>query len=601
MFGYFIKAFILAIYLSFVKVSSYAAESSTQFNKLKVDSAIQKMSAASSLYSQACNLAQLDSLSKEKANLAFSNVIEITRTALVDIPPHNTEVYKTCVQLQAISQRQLGTLRYNRIIEELGDPKKVSELSINLLREAIKHFENSFSLYSSIKDWSNVSIVSQSLVPSCETFATLCVLRAEIETRPSMSIALYEECMASKERSISLLKGQIEKVSMSHFQALSLHRMLRVYGELGFLFDDLCARLKQNNSSLAPNYTFKMCATDTSNLVKFWERRIVSAKVDCTIYPPQPSSKQNNKTVRKQKSVNGVVDVTSPFMDLLDALPPVLDAEDFLDRIRTFQCGILWGVYQEDLNNDISRKVAYASYKKYVYQNEFANDVAMEEAFILAQLEDLIGNPESLNRFYKDLHAKRKQARHQKMVDVIKEDLKSKQIEKEEREAIAQDKLKTVKRRETTSFPAQSSSSYEYSSAEPQVVEIVPPKIKEKTRGVPLPQDEAEIKSVIQEETNLSKEEAQFKLSHVEYNIYQKINKGEKITVKESIIVLNGFKCKIEEGAKHKKATAQNGRVWTIPFHSQREGPLDPAYRRSLRNFLHITLEIDPQDVVLKK
>jgi hypothetical protein len=600
MFGNFIRSITLTILVSFAIFSSYAAESSTQSNKSKVNSAIQQMTDASQLYIHACNLAQLDSPSKEKANQAFLKVIEITRAALVDMPLNTSDVYKTCVQLQAISQRQLGSLRYNMAMQGLGDPKKVSESFLNLVRAAIQHVEESYNLYFSIKDQQNVVITSQSLVPALEAFATLCALRAEIETKPSVSVALYEECIASKERSCSLLSGQLENVSLSHYQTLAVHKMLNFYNVIGGIFDDLCSRLKQKDHSVPANYTFKMCSSDTSNLVKFWEKRIVGGKVNCTIFPPQLSVKQTQRTGRKQNTAAGVVDVTSPFFDLLKALPPVLDAEDFLDRIRTFQCGILWGVYQEDLNNGISRKVASAAYKKYVYQGEFANDLPMEEAFIFAHLEDLIGNPHPLNNFYKELHAKRKQARHQKMVEAIKADLLARQIENERQAAIAEERLQLESRPRTVPFSTISSPSYEYSPSELPKPEILAPKVKEKRRGVASVPDSQEIKSGTKEESISSKEATLVRLSGVEFEIYQKINANGKITIKEVIVILTAFNCRIEDGAKHKKATAQNGKVWTIPDHSQREGPIDPAYRRSLRNFLHITLEIDPEDVVLK-
>lgn len=612
MFGYFIRAFSFALFLSFVIVSSYAADKIQHSDNLKIDFVLSKMTSASKLYTQACNLAQAKGPTpkqkqQEEAVQSFTNVIEMMRQALNDISPNNYEIYNTCVQMQAISERQLGILSFNKAVETLGDPKKVSESSIDLMRDALQHIEKSFKLYASINDKSNILITSQSLVPSLETFATLCALRAEIETRPTVVVGLYEDCLTSKQRNNSLREeqrdGQPENVSLYHIQLLAIHKMLRLYSDIGCVFDDLCKRLKQKDNLAPFNHTFKTCSTDTASLIKFWEAKIVNSNIDLTLLPQPPRQKQASPAGRGQNPENGTVSLISPFFDLLKELPPVLNAEDFLEQIRTLQCGILWGVYQEDISNELSQKVAYASYKKYVYQGEFASDSSLEEAFIFAQLADLIGNSEPLNCFYKDLHARRKQARRQKMVDAIKADLKARQIEKEKRAAMAAEQLKPVSQASSQSSSARSapSSHYEYSPSDLPAEEVAPLRIKKKTRGVPSTQNDDEVESIAQEESILSKEDAQFILSPVVYEIYQKINKSEKITIKEAIMVLKAFKCQIEDGAKHKKATAPNGKVWTIPFHSQREGPIDRAYRRTLRNFLHISLEIDPEDVVIKK
>lgn len=102
----------------------------------------------------------------------------------------------------------------------------------------------------------------------------------------------------------------------------------------------------------------------------------------------------------------------------------------------------------------------------------------------------------------------------------------------------------------------------------------------------------------------MEEERKKVALSSDDYDVFHSLTGGNldrNISLDQVKMLLTSpaLGCKITTGGSHPgKATASNGKMWTIP--SPWKGPIPHYYRHQLSDFLQNSMDIDPGDVVRK-
>lgn len=590
-------------------------------------------SSASSLYLRACSMP--DTLEKGDA---FEKVGTLVVTALSALDTSVDLTFRLVLcQLRAKSLQQQGALLHNLSVSN-KQPKNQSDVSFELMRKSISCLSSSHEIYKNTKEQSpkndpnlqstvkDYESICRDYADSLETFATLCALRAENRLHETEVIPLYTESLDAKSLSDVIFPTKVAKVDLIHLQLLALHKMMRICFTTAQNFDVLCHTEPSERvcKQLIQN------ADLTKNLLDFMKKYILNSGIDFSVVDLNKSTdtKKSRKNKASKKMDGNPSLVSSPLSGLLKKLPATMDPQAFIFLPWSIYCGSLTKassilselpcipqLKESFVKKSASYKMeAVQAYKEKIYKGEFSHKSELEEAYITACLDDIIGKPELLKAFYKRLHQDRKEARRQAMALRIKESLRQNEAEeaKKKLQLAEEQRLKEERKAAKLALMRDVSPSPDTTTDAPcDVVSTETPllKPKEKTKGVANLQGRKDQKLEVPKNTSRKKvpdEDVKviITLSPGNFHTLQCLTGGcidRNITLDQVIYLLEkGLGCAITPGkGSHRKATASNGKMWTIP--SAWDGPIPPHYRLQLNHFLQADLEIDPEDVEEKK
>jgi ribosomal protein L15 len=343
--------------------------------------------------------------------------------------------------------------------------------------------------------------------------------------------------------------------------------------------------------------------------------------------PKEISRSKGNTRGRGHKGRGGRASSSTAYLSPTGKnVPPVLNPRDFIVLPWTTYCGALQSAsltmnalstqcipqltqaYGQKAQNHAAD--AFNFYKENVYQGEYAKDSKVEKAFIEARLADIIGNPTPLSEFYKQLRQRRQDEQHEKLVEMIKaeQEAQGQREEKHRQKSTKESQQKASKillEGEDTDTPVLVSpiEAVSISINRPSVVaelspETRPKKEKIKTRGIAKPQSVSSLKDTL----ILEEERKKVGLSSDDHHVFHSLtggifDRGISLDRVKKLLTSSALGCKISTGGSHPgKATAPNGKMWTIP--SPWEGPIPHYYRQQLNDFLQSAMDIDPDNVV---
>lgn len=561
-------------------------------------SPIRLLEKASTLYTEACampnSLKQADS---------FEKVINLLDRAI----PQLSNPEQPVIELKGLSLRQQAVAYHNYAIH---NTKPCQPDRLDFLEKAWEAMRGSRDVY---RKQGMPFSYDDDFFEILSSFSTECCLHAHASKNSVKSLDLFT-------KAIELMKG--EDLLANHSAAandllaelrLSLHKIAGIYTGMNTLFTGLC----QTNAVTIKCYRSLInTAHIGKQMVDYLDKYTSSLRFIVVKSEQKEMTKGNPRNNPRGKGGKGTA---TP----LQAVESVLQPEEFTKLVGATYCGAL---QKAALIMDIlaaergfpprsqakhHSDEAFHFYKGHVYQGEYSQMPEMEQAFILARLDDIIGNPLPLAEFYKQLHQLRKKERHERFVQLLKEEQEAhrQQEERDQKEKQRRELEKPPQKKGTTNAPVASSSEprkedtlFLASSSEKS---LTPPsnvtpsqKKKVKTRGVP---NKGAIQALSAGLPTIAGEEGNaIVLPSDLYRIFQSLTGGvveRNIPLEGVKKLLGALKCTIVTGkGSHQKATAPNEKVWTIPP-SWGNDPIPTFYRQQLNEFLQNAMGIDPEDV----
>lgn len=321
----------------------------------------------------------------------------------------------------------------------------------------------------------------------------------------------------------------------------------------------------------------------------------------------------NNMKPEKKKSRS---QPTSPFtispFSFKD-LPSGLAPQDYVQFLQGSYCGLLKGasntvsklvgvndqitvLYQRKAQDHLA--LAIKTYREKIYQGGYKNDPEKESEFILASLENLAENEEPLMDFYAKLRLAKQARREHAIAQMIREEQEERQRQEIAKQKQYEEKRKVLEERAAIQRNFQTSPVPDAenlpSPCAKDPMPCIQKKEKIKTRGEAHPPS---IEIIEKEKKVIEVERKIITLNRDNYYVFQCLtgeNYNRNISLQSVITLLKtGFSCDITNaigGGSHKKATAPNNYVWTIP--PEWKGPIPAPYRSELMHFLLVNMGI---------
>ncbi|MBA3813272.1 MAG: hypothetical protein H0X26_02075 [Alphaproteobacteria bacterium] len=557
--------------------------------------------------------------SQEKAN-SFHEVItflEPHMPTLLNInDPLTTETF---TQLIACSLRSQGIVLHN--LTRLY-PTTPMQKQVDLLKDAVKVMRESHKTYS------NLCPTQENQTEAFTTRSHLSIILSQLglgyslcantEKDPIKIIDLHLAALSCGNESYKLKKIQEQEDEVKVQLMLALRQSLLIHNKIA-----------SNITIFQEPDTYQKYTTLTKNidcldkLVTLFTQYLLNSPIKINWYTTRelPSQKKQSQI----KATNTFTITPAAFK----GLPAVLSQETHTLLLWSTYCGTLKGASNTILNvkgvNDQITAMykskgqehldlALKTYREKIYKDEYKNTPEKEQEFIIARLESLAENQTPLNDFYAKLHQDHKERRERAIAQMIRQEKQERQRHKEikqKREAeerrIAEEliaKQQALKLQKEGASSVEFSASFEKqileipnSSIEPEIENCVQKKSKVKKRP-----DETHppFIPIIEKEKNIIVPQPKvIMLSPQDYYVFECLTGkvyDRNITQKNVIDLLEkkkGFNCKITNasgGGSHRKATAPNNKVWTIP--PAWEGPIPTPYRQELMEFLLIDMGI---------
>ena len=545
-------------------------------------------------------------------------------------------------ELKAISLKQQAVVLHNYVCNNyistressssfesrVGSNSLLSSTGYPLLKGAVTAIRKSCDLYKELNDIQNYSTSLAHLGVILLAFSENCAIKADAEEDPETSLSLFIESVDCMQESRSITPTATINTGLSAALSISLHKTVNIFADTNDKFLQLC----QPTDATIQHYKLLIDnANLTRKILDYLNKYIMDSSLDFIVLTePGTKEKFRSKGNARGRSRGGKTTASTFYPSPTGKnVNPVLNPRDFIMLPWTTYCGALQRAsltmnalsmqcipqLTEAYNQKAQLHAAHAFdfYKTNVYQGEYAKDLGVEKAFIEARLADIVGNPAPLAEFYKALRQKRKDEHHQKLLGMIKakqeaqrqqeEDGRQQEAAKKAQQEVSRilpegenvDSSALVPSIEIVSTPINQPSVFIGSSPE-----IEHRKEKVKKRGIAKPQPT----SFLKDTPTLEEERKKVALSSDDYDVFHSLTVGNldrniSLDQVKMLLTSSALGCKITTGGSHPgKATASNGKMWTIP--SPWKGPIPHYYRHQLNDFLQNSMDIDPGDVVLK-
>lgn len=639
-----VKLLSLGLALSTAIGSCFAAQegdwpekSVAKLNQAQTASPVKLLEEAASLYTFTCNKMQKNSLAQASS---FGKVVSILDLAISHLQGDIS--LDTPKELKAISLKQQAVTLHNYVCNNyistressssfksrVGSNSLLSSTGHPLLKEAVTAIRKSCDLYKELNDIQNYNTSLAHLGVILLAFSENCAIKADAEEDPETSLSLFIESVDCMQESRSITPTATINTDLSAALAISLHKTVNIFADTNDKFLQLC----QPTDATIQHYKLLIDnANLTRKILDYLNKYIMDSSLDfIVVTEPGTKEKFRSKGNARSRSRGGKT-TTSTFYPSPTGknVNPVLNPREFIMLPWTTYCGALQRASLTmsalsiqclpQLTEAYNQKAqlhaadAFDFYKTNVYQGEYAKDLGVEKAFIEARLADIVGNPVPLAEFYKALRQKRKDEQHQKLLEMIKAKQEAQRQQEEERrqqeaakkaqqevsrilpEGESVDSSALVPSIEIVSTPINQPSVFIGSSSE-----IEHRKEKVKTRGIGKPQPT----SLLKDTPTLEEERKKVALSSDDHDVFHSLTGGNldrniSLDQVKTLLTSPALGCKITTGGSHPgKATASNGKMWTIP--SPWKGPIPHYYRHQLNDFLQNSMDIDPGDVVRK-
>ncbi|MBX9804980.1 MAG: hypothetical protein K2Y18_04400 [Alphaproteobacteria bacterium] len=560
---------------------------------------------------------ELPKLRKErkKADLLRDIIEKITR-ALSLVSDINGDFYKRNLQYKANCLKDRGhfLLLCHPTIE--ASPTSVSDF-----RTAQAHLQESCQILERQLNQNLLENAQQSCKHSLILLSYACIYLAHVETDPQAVLTLCDESLRSIYRHQHLFPGELDYEIHKNFLDISLQKFVGVFDGVCAEYDTLC----QGN------------LTDNGLTNRFMGVSRMAKRILDLMATHFDSKRLREIGIRVRIPTDAITtQLNSRLTKLFQTLPSRMDPAIFVQLPQATYCGALKGASLACANQTIFSGLdasqqsrlregfqkqsmdllneAIAVYRRYFYHGEYENNADRGSLYIIAALDDLMGNPIPLNDFYKMVREEKKNQRRQRMVEEIKESQRFQLEEQAKRDEAKREREMQIQNQSVpqislpSSNPRNSYSPFEFARpnerTSPRALHF---EARVKTRGAALlgPQlgeVEPYVDVVLLEEERVIRV-----LSPEDYDVFCHLTRtglnGKKpnnhISRDQVIRLLKSLKCCVEPGGSHFKATdPRTSAVWTIP--PAWDGPIHSAYRRQLNEFLQNLMEIDPVDVVLK-
>lgn len=623
---------ILSTTISFcfaVEEGNLSEKSTTKVQKI---SPIDLLTQASKRYLHVCNKMTEKPLDQATS---FGEIAILLDSV---IPNLEGEFLITSRELKAISLKQQAIALHNYVCNNyistregssslknrVENSASLSSKSHLFLRDAVTAMRESCDLYKELNDIQNHKTSLNHLGVILLAFSDNCAIKADAEEDPGTALSLFIESVDCLKKSKLIAPELTINTDLHVTLALSLNKTLNIYTHANGQFLELC----QPTVITMQYYKLLMDNVNlTLKILDYLSIYIMDSSLDFIVYTE--SGRKKKSTGKNNMGRGGKIKSTSYPSPSGKNVASVLHPRDFIVLPWTTYCGGLQSasVTMNTLSTQCIPQLqqayvqkaeqhamdAFNFYKKNVYQGEYANDLEVEKAFIKARLADIVGNPAPLSEFYKALRQRHRDEQHQKLLKIIKAEQEVQRQQEEERRQ--QEVAKKAQQKVTKILPEAEDSNnllgvsspemISTSINQPSVVIESSPKTrlngeKIKTHGIPSPQQT----SLLNDMPTLKEERKKIILSSDNHHVFHSLTGGKfdrSISLGEvkTLLTSPALGCKISTGGSHPgKATALNGKMWTIP--SPWQGPIPHYYRQQLNEFLQNSMEIDPDDVVLK-
>jgi hypothetical protein len=504
--------------------------------------------------------------------------------------------------------------------------KDYSSNSYELTRKALTLLRQSYQLCKKMIE--NGSIFDKNIVKNHEladqlySFSQVSYQHAKVEKNHSDSLALFAESIDCLQECQILDPTVSTKPLLHDILCCSMEKFMQIYRDTN---DDFQKHLQITDITMKLYTLFINNADLTKKILDYMNNYIMKSPLNFKVLIDSGFKRMlGNKKGRGNEDNNRASYIPSTYKDEFSLLNP----HDFIRLPWTTYCGALHkasliiNTLSATCNNEVLAKLyleraqknahnAFSFYKENVYHGQYNQNTETEQAFIQAQLNDIAGNPTPLNEFYRALHQRRREKQSQKIVEMIKtqQNLHHQEEKKRRKQAIekSQQKMegevKSLYQEESTDEPA---SFLEITTAvtnqSPVVRETPQETISKKTkrRGIAnsplLPANDT---------LNVEPGRNKLFLSPNDHHVFHSLtggvlNRNISLQQVKTLLASPAIGCKItthNSGSSHAKATAPNGKMWTIP--KAWDGPIPAYYRLQLNDFFQEALEIDPEDVIL--
>lgn len=533
---------------------------------------------------------------------SFEKAALLAKQAAERASGSDEEVFTLCKTLSGTILRQQAGVLYN--ISVVDNP---SEKNNEQLRKALKLIEESCSIFKEMENKQEEESSSIHLPKFLSALSMNSAVRAEAEQDADRSLSLFIESIACVEKKMAIKPKDKKNEKLSSLLALSLHKTMVIYDAI----DRNVTRLYEPSNATVKGYKELINnANLTKKLFDYLEKYIINS-VNFIVITSEQIKKPKGKKGKEKAS-------PSPKSETR------LNPEEFIKLPRTTYCsalkkasliaGILASQYDDsDPSSALFRlsqsyrekekqhlQEALEFYQNTVYEGEYKETPELENDFILARLDDIIGNPEPLREFYKLLRRKKlaEAIKYEQEIHHKQEEEQRQKAEKRSQEQEAKKEAEVSPERESAVHSSSSSSLSDLSFVSEPSQKASPPKEKIKTRGVANPPPMA----ALQDAPIIEKEREKIVLSSNHYRVFQVLTGTiyeRKISLIQVKQLLEALRCKIGTGkGAHQKARAQNGMMWTIP--GAWDGPIPDYYRQQLNEFLQNAMNIEPDDVVTR-
>ncbi|WP_010298955.1 hypothetical protein [Candidatus Odyssella thessalonicensis] len=572
----------------------------------------------------------------ERRALLFIRVIEAIGEILPPSlsPTKYTRWHQECLVLKAKSLEQVAVALHN----QAAQPGSAPDLA--LLNQSLSYLLNAESFYKS-HDLPDFYQHSQRLVAAMrESLGVVGLTQAPTQLQfgertgaddlysiLDASFTLFTDSLDHLEKSIAAEPSEKKKEAVFAGKAIYLLKIIESYS---FFDTELTNLYNQPAKNLKHYQKLGKILPLIDKLVSLFDQHyITSSPINFQLYLPAITQTKVKRALRNRQAPARNSQARSPDLSKLNP-------HDFQALLYALYCGLLKeahitsesiaqtkqsekkrGPHLQHAQQYLSKAITL--YKDHFYQQEYADNPEVEEAFIIACLEDLRGVGDSLSVFYARLRQEKQQRRAVETAATKAPELGSSLTDKgKEKEE------PTVSPQEVDLAPQPPLPPSAAVSAQPATDSVIPSNFrplmpvrqanKSKRNRIrrsaelqptsPLSAPQSSVATRKMKGTNLPKQEnKRVRLSLEDYNIFaalvgKVVNRSISLNAVKKLLVSLG--CTIAEGkGSHQKATARNGQMWIIP--QAWDGPIPHCYRHQLNKFLQDKLSINPDKVCMTK
>lgn len=539
----------------------------------------------------------------EKAE-AFGQIVKFLELNMPGIREINDPLTTELLTLfLAFNLRYQGATLHNcALIDEKATPESRIQLSknaVDLLRKSCKIY-NELGNKPQIKE--EAAIASGDLADILGQLGAFLSVYASKTKSVNEIIKLHTIALANGKEAYEIKKTSDLETALKTQLKLALFQGFAAFCTIISdikIFKDSDTQTKYN--------TLIMYSNVLNNNIKLFNDYLINPPVKINWRAINDTKTQKKSPKTKVRNALAIPD------SAFEGLPKVYSPEEYVIYMWSTYCGVLKGASNTvanlvGVNDQISAlykakeaehlEQAIQAYHDHIYQGEYKNHPTKETEYILASLESLAENEKPLRDFYSKL---RKERRDHDISQVIREGKEKREREETAKKKIYEEQRKAIEERANkqralhATTTSESTSPHELPSFDEKEIEpCIQEKMKKKTRGeahTPL------LQIIEKEKAPLTVEPKIITLNSENYSVFQCLT-GEKydrnITLEKVLTLLKtGFSCKITNatgGGSHRKATAPNNYVWTIP--PEWKGKIPAPYRNELMNFLLVNMGI---------